>query len=281
MQCIRRKYYGSCTGFTLIELTIVVLVIGLLLGAITFGVGAVGRSRLRTSAVHLSAAIKTAYAWASMRGRPVRMVMDFDTGQFWLEQSEDRLLLALDDPSGAAGTESVEDAGAEDRNEDGMPDVPGIDLGEMGLGLDDLGIDVPEGMNVDGSSGFMFFNLSRDPFLAQLLPGTQGIENTEAKGYRPPKFRALPGSRGKRRELESDVAFKSVYTQHLETPVEEERAFLFFFPGGRTQQAIIQIIDDYERVISIKVHPLTGRVELVSEAVEPEGDPDEMNEENL
>ena len=274
---------------------IVITIIALLAGAIIFGLGSISKTALRSSAVKVAAAVKTGYSWATMHGRAVRLAMDMDEGKFWLEESKDQLLLDLSDTSGSAGSEEGPDGGMGDG---GTAGPIGLDLGELGLGLDNLGFAGAmgaggaggggagaggegaggaaaggQGMDVNGMSGFLFFDLSHDPFLAQLLPqnNTQNTVNPVKRGYPPPRFHPLPGSRGKKRELESGVRFKAVYTPHEELPREDGTAFLFFFPGGRTEESIIQVTDSSERVISLKVHPLTGRTDLEPGEVEPEG----------
>lgn len=70
------------------------------------------------------------------------------------------------------------------------------------------------------------------------------------------------------KELEPDVRFLQIETAHQEEP-ETERAYLYFWPGGQTERAAIQLIRGSpdadgadENVMTILVSPLTGKVEL-------------------
>ena len=272
----RLRHGPASRGYTLIELMVVISIVALLFGAVAFGVGSLTHAHLRMSAVTLASAVETGYSWAAMHGTAVRLSMDLDSQKFRLEESKDKLLLDLEDESGGAGTAEDTDGGADDG---GAAEGPvGVNLGDMGVGLDDLGLDLgggaggAEGAAANGMSGFLFFDLSRDPFLAQLLPQT-GLDengNTKKRGYPPPRFHPLPGKRGELRDLESGIRFKKVFSPHDDLPREDGKAYLFFFPGGRTEEAIIQLSDDSDRVLSLKVHPLTGRTDLVSGEVEPE-----------
>jgi general secretion pathway protein H len=65
----------------------------------------------------------------------------------------------------------------------------------------------------------------------------------------------------------SGIKFRSVQTTHDDNPRTSGRAYLYFWPGGRTERAAIQVrIDDkqesQDRAMTLLVSPLTGRVTL-------------------
>jgi general secretion pathway protein H len=69
------------------------------------------------------------------------------------------------------------------------------------------------------------------------------------------------------RALPSGIKFRSVQTTHDDNPRTTGRAYLYFWPGGRTERASIQVrIDDkqdtQDRAMTLLVSPLTGRVTL-------------------
>lgn len=67
------------------------------------------------------------------------------------------------------------------------------------------------------------------------------------------------------RELGKGIRFRLVQTEHDEEPRKEGRAYLFFWPGGGTERAVIQVIRDGEpkaEPLSVVVSPLTGRAKL-------------------
>lgn len=74
------------------------------------------------------------------------------------------------------------------------------------------------------------------------------------------------------RELGAGVKFKQVQTQHDEEPRTSGRAYLYFWPGGGTERAVVQIVREGEREgLSVVVSPLTGRAKIERGAVKLEG----------
>jgi len=70
----------------------------------------------------------------------------------------------------------------------------------------------------------------------------------------------------KGRELGRGVAFRRVEISHAEEPYLSGRAYLYFWPGGQTERASIQVgrkdATGDDGVITILVSPLTGRVQI-------------------
>lgn len=66
--------------------------------------------------------------------------------------------------------------------------------------------------------------------------------------------------------LETEIRFLSIETEHNDKPVLAGREYLYFFPGGQTERAAIQLsiggselVDD---TMTVLVSPLTGRADL-------------------
>ena len=57
--------------------------------------------------------------------------------------------------------------------------------------------------------------------------------------------------------------FFDVYTPRQREPYIKGRAYLYFFPDGHTERAIVRLHDG-DDFYSLVVHPLTGRVEVTS-----------------
>jgi general secretion pathway protein H len=73
------------------------------------------------------------------------------------------------------------------------------------------------------------------------------------------------------RELARGIKFGSVQTLHDAEPKTEGRAYLYFWPGGQTERASIQLkigdsTEDYQTV-SLLTAPLTGKVSVRDGAV--------------
>jgi len=58
-----------------------------------------------------------------------------------------------------------------------------------------------------------------------------------------------------------------VYTPRQREPYLKGRAYLYFFPDGHTERAIVRI-NDGDDFYSLVIHPLTGRVEVMSGKVD-------------
>jgi general secretion pathway protein H len=96
-------------------------------------------------------------------------------------------------------------------------------------------------------------------------------------GPRAPRPRFTPLKQGgfnngdpKGRELGSGVEFRQVQTAHDGEPRTSGRAYLYFWPGGATERAVIQLkrSDDGGEGLSIVVSGLTGRAKIEGGRVE-------------
>jgi len=79
--------------------------------------------------------------------------------------------------------------------------------------------------------------------------------------------------------LPKDVRFKQIEVQHEDEPVTGEKVYLYFWPGGQTERAAIQLqlgSEPGERdLMTVAVKPLTGQVRIDQGAVamlRPESD---------
>jgi len=85
--------------------------------------------------------------------------------------------------------------------------------------------------------------------------------------FRPVKalgFEADDPSKG--RELGSGVKIRRFEVAHAKEPQFEGRGYLFFFPGGMTERAAIQLArsGEEEAQLTVLVSPLTGKAKLVA-----------------
>ncbi len=74
--------------------------------------------------------------------------------------------------------------------------------------------------------------------------------------------------------LQRGITFRSVQTTHDDKPRTDGRAYLYFWPGGRTELAAIQIrIGDSEedyQTLTLQISPLTGKVTIKPGPIELE-----------
>ncbi len=90
----------------------------------------------------------------------------------------------------------------------------------------------------------------------------------------PPRFSPIdalgvdPDDAAAGRALGGDVKFLSVHTEHDPAPRTEGRAYLYFWPGGGTEKAVITLGRPDSEPISILVSALTGRAQIVKGEVD-------------
>jgi len=91
-------------------------------------------------------------------------------------------------------------------------------------------------------------------------PSGDGFSGTDILGQDGEK----PG-----RELGGSIQFVKVHTENGEDPIVDGKAYLYFWPGGVTERAIIQIARSRsEKGMTVVVSPLTGRAEIKRGLVE-------------
>jgi general secretion pathway protein H len=86
------------------------------------------------------------------------------------------------------------------------------------------------------------------------------FQPTKAFGFNPDAEK--PG-----KELSNGIRFLQVETSHHEEPEKEGRAYLYFWPGGQTERASIQLVigaeeESPDSVMTVLVSPLTGKTEI-------------------
>ena len=100
----RRAYQR---GLTLVEMLIVLLIVTLILAGVVMGSGQLAGAKLRKSAATLTGLIRVAYVRATVTARSERIVFDFDNSKFWLEESEQPMLVQSKDATGTGGADPV------------------------------------------------------------------------------------------------------------------------------------------------------------------------------
>ena len=85
------------TGFTLIEVILVVTIIAIVVTGATFGLGAITRTRLRSSSFKVMSAAKFAYSRAITQGTTTRLQFDLDQNTMAVEETETPVTLSMDE----------------------------------------------------------------------------------------------------------------------------------------------------------------------------------------
>lgn len=223
---MRRRRAHS--GFTLIEILVVLAIVGILAGLSIRGMRSLARSDLRASVSHVSGAIRYLFNRASTTGQYHRLVIDIDAGRYWAEVSDDMFYLPRDPETESSAKK----------------------LAALEADLDEKDARRKE---LAAASG--------DVDMSKVLP----------MDFRPKKarFGAFKESNLKPVTLKNTVVM-DVFTPRVADPVTKGRAYVYFFPLGQTEPAVIHLSDPTQQTIySLVVHPITGRVRIYNSYIEP------------
>src|ERR1700759_3349079 len=72
---------------------VVMAIIALMMGSAAMGFRSLAKSDLRTSAAHLSGAVRFLFDRASTTGKHHRLVLDLNEGRYWAEISDDKFYI--------------------------------------------------------------------------------------------------------------------------------------------------------------------------------------------
>ncbi len=213
-------------GFTLIELSVALLLAALLVGISIPAMRSVAATQLKRSAGQMAGLAREAYARAAISGKPHRMVMDLDAGMFWLEEGSGSFALQFEKQKQLTDAELAERAQKKE-------------LGKFTIQPRESDLNEQERLK------------------AQLTRG--------------PTWTAVGDELGTPQKLPADCGFEKVWVAHQAEAFVRGQSHLYFWPSGRTETAIIRLTDDVEnnsRIISVKIHGLTGRAMVADRALE-------------
>jgi general secretion pathway protein H len=223
---MRRRRAHS--GFTLIEILVVLAIVGLLAALSIRGLRSLARSDLRASVSHMSGAIRYLFDRASTTGKYHRLVIDLDQGKYWAEVSDDQFYLPRD---------------------------PETETSQKKLAQLEARLDEKEAQRKEMAEA------SGDIDMTKVLP----------MDFRPKRarFGAFKETALKPVTLKNTEVM-DVFTPRMADPITKGRAYIYFFPLGQTEPAIVHLSDPTEETIySLVVHPMTGRVRIINAYVQP------------
>jgi general secretion pathway protein H len=209
-------------GFSLIEVMVVVLIIGLVTGGAVYGIRGLARSELRSSAAKLAGAIRYCFDRSITTGAYFRLVLDLDSNRYSAERSDERVYLIR-----------------------GKEESPG-----RGQALDVAALEKKQEEDQALRDSF-----SQDNSVAAVLEPPPAPRRAKFQSF---KDAALPEVK-----LKGAVRFFDIYTTRQREPYTKGKAYLYFFPDGHTERALIRVSDG-DDFYTLIVHPLTGRVEVRS-----------------
>jgi general secretion pathway protein H len=228
-------------GFTLIEIMIVLVIIALVGSLGIRGFRSLARSDLRTSTTNLAGAMRFLFDRASTTGKVHRLVLDLENSRYWAEVSDDKFFIPRDSESPEAlsrreDLEALEDEETRKKQEEA---------------------EKAAASSGSSSSSGSSFDLAK-------------LEVGEFKPKRA-RFAAFKETALKPVTLKKAV-LRSVYTPRVTEPITSGRAYIYFFPLGQTEPAIVTLSDPTgETIFSLVAHPITGRVRVYNQEVKPPG----------
>lgn len=141
-------------------------------------------------------------------------------------------------------------------------------------------VDDPRRENIDEESGED--GAAVDPWAA----AQARLESTFEPTFGASPFGPITGPGGETltryqsQSIGSRVRVARLYLPHEPEPREQGTGSVYYFPGGQTENAVIQLTDGSETVYSVEIHPLTGRAKLHDWAFEPRDVEDWDDEDN-
>jgi general secretion pathway protein H len=217
-------------GFSLIEIMVVLAIVGLMVSASVYGFRAIARSDLRSSASKLAGAVRYCFDRSITTGQYYRIVLDLDSNKYWAERADDRMFLGRDkEESPGKGRAFDRDAYERQLDEEEKKE----------------------------KEAWGTANGANSAIAATLEPPPK----PRRARFQAFKDAALPTVALKK------TRFFDVYTPRQREPYTSGRAYLYFFPDGHTERAVLRL-QDGDAWYSLVVHGLTGRVEVISSRVE-------------
>jgi prepilin-type N-terminal cleavage/methylation domain-containing protein len=102
-----------------------------------------------------------------------------------------------------------------------------------------------------------------------------GLDQMQAR-YQPEEFRPKRARFGAFKEMAiktvelKGVVIRDVFTPRLAEPLQAGQGYIYFFPLGMTEAAIVHLSDKKQETnYSLVVHPLTGRVQIKNSYIQP------------
>lgn len=94
------------------------------------------------------------------------------------------------------------------------------------------------------------------------------------------EFARPSGARYRERTLEDGIVVSRVYAQHEPDARTEGMGYVYFFPGGVCERAVVHLRGADGVIYSVTLNGLSGRTQIIDHAVEPPTASDEREEDD-
>lgn len=222
---------GAVPGFTLIELTVSIVIVGVLLSAAVIGIGGLVGTRAKGAVGELGGVIRSLYDTAGLTGKTCRLVLELGPKEPSTSLSYHAECAKQAVTRSAADDEKAKDKDRRrDNDESGASAAPPFPSALSAPSLEDL------------------TNRERDR-----VEGAAQYSSFTSPEIKP---RQLDGLK------------VSVWTAGAPRAITSGTAYLYFFPQGYTERAQV-VIEQGANAWTLKVSPLTGKTTVVGEKLEP------------
>jgi type II secretion system protein H len=221
-------------GMTIVEIMVVVAIAALVTSIAVVSIGSMGKVRLRGSATRVAAAVQRGFSYSATQGESVRLVLDMEEDTITLEHGEGRLLIDTS-VEGGVGVAEEEDEPAPEPEEEDEEEVK--------------------------------FDLGVQTLTEQIR---SGFHQGEVPRYKPPMFQTISDRTWSGMNLEPRVSFLAVHSPLYAEPKQDGTAYIYFFPDGMGDHAVVQLENRAGQIYSVEVQPLLGRARIHNYAYVPE-----------
>lgn len=238
---------GGEQGFTLLEILLVLGIIGALAGLVFSALPVMSSSQVNQALREVAASCRATYDNAVLEGRLHRLVIKPKTGEYWAEMT----------PSDA----DIRPPGGHNQG-----DLKLVDADSRAKWLEELN---------DAAADAESRSSTADE---KRKYGARSILLTRRKVFNPIKWLEIDDQVLYRRVLPGDVAFVSVQTEAMDSPVrfdqaqEDDTVFIFFFPMGVAQRAVIHLgfLEEGNTIaekprFTLKLDAMSGQSEIVDD----------------
>ena len=264
------KRNGAQAGFTVLELAVVMLIMMLTIAVAVPAFATMTGKDLKKASRQLSSVVRDTYDQAFLKNRPMRIVWNLDRSAFWVEvgTTEARIFRSEDEREEyrrlLAKNERLKEGLAEDREQERER--------RRGQVKNPLPDELTESMGEGQANPNALVDLFAGIFDASK---SKAVHPADYKGVNG--FTAVPGMKpfelpkgiffvGARTYAYDDAVHPSDYPP--ETSEDEVLVSTTFFPSGYVEDTVIYLSDGDERVWSVLIDPLTGRVRVAGEMID-------------
>lgn len=214
-------------GFTLFELMVAIAIVGLVVGVVATQSNNWFDLNIKKATNRISNTVRYLRDKASTENLYIRLVFDFEKNNYWVEATTERFLLTSKEVLEAEEKEKEEEAKE----------------AETEVKTETVTKENEEGEEEEVDA-----------------------EVSYVQKYRTPEFGAVDDFLLKPVSLPDGVFLKDIYTGRSEGPITGGQAFIYFFPNGYIEPAIINLMDEDDEVnFSIKIDPIIGATDLLGE----------------